>query len=128
VRPLSRRQTPRNSRWWIGAGLYAGLILLASLVPGGQQPSVPHLDKAAHLCEYLLFAWLLVQAIRAGRLVEPEYLTLAWIYATSYGLLMELLQAFVPWRSADWADAVMNGLGAAAGIWIANKWPRRSVL
>ena len=105
---------------------YAGLVLVVSLMPTGRAPRVPHLDKAAHLCEYLLFAWLLVQAIRAGRLLEREYLVLAWMYATSYGILMELLQALVPWRSADWVDAVSNALGAAAGIWLARRWPRTS--
>lgn len=99
-------------------------MLLLSVLPTDGTPRVPHLDKAAHLCEYLLFAWLLTQAIRAGRLIEPEYQTLAWVYATSYGLLMELLQALVPWRSADWADAIFNALGAAAGVWIARRWPK----
>jgi len=95
-------------------------------MPTDSAPDIPNLDKAAHVCEYLLFAWLLVQAVRAGRLVEPEYLLLAWIYATSYGALMELLQALVPWRSADWVDAVSNAIGAAAGVWLAKRWPRAS--
>ena len=95
-------------------------------MPTGPTPRLPHLDKAVHVCEYLLFAWLLTQAIRAGRLLEPEYLLLAWMYATSYGVLMELLQALVPWRSGDWVDAVMNAIGAAAGIWLARRWPKPS--
>jgi VanZ family protein len=85
---------------------------------------VRHLDKVAHLCEYLLFAWLLVQAVRASRMPEREYLVWAWIYTTSYGLLMELVQAMVPWRSADLADAVINALGAAIGVWIGRHLPR----
>jgi VanZ family protein len=83
---------------------------------------VPHLDKAAHLCEYLVFAWLLVQAIRAWRLQAREYLWLAWMYATSYGVLMEVLQALVPWRSADWWDVACNALGAALGVWLARRY------
>ena len=90
-------------------------------------PSVGRLDKVAHLCEYLLFAWLLVQAIRTGRLREREYLWLAWIYATSYGLLMELVQGMLPWRSADLADAAANGVGAALGVWLGRRIPRHAL-
>jgi VanZ family protein len=68
---------------------------------------------------------LLVQAIRAGRLAERDYLWMAWIYAASYGWLMELVQLLVPWRSADWLDAVMNMLGAALGVWLGRRLPRR---
>lgn len=89
--------------------------------------SVPHLDKAVHLCEYLVFAWILVQAVRASRMPEREYLLWAWIYATGYGLLMEVLQMLVPWRSADWKDALANALGAAIGVWVGERIPRRRV-
>ena len=100
------------------------LLLIVSVVPVGAEPSVPYLDKVVHLCEYLLFAWLLVQAVRASRLEEREYLLWAWIYATSYGLLIELIQAMIPWRSADLADAAANALGAALGVWIGRRFPK----
>jgi len=122
--------------------VYAGLIFVASMVPVDPRVSVGHLDKVVHLCEYLLFAWLLVQAIRTSRVPrdmrsmsgtespkslrdfwgpEREYLLWAWIYATSYGLLIELLQGLVPWRSADLADALANALGAALGVWVGQR-------
>ena len=79
--------------------------------------SAGRFDKIAHLGEYLLFAWLLVQAIRAGRLPLREYLLLAWIEATGFGLLIELIQGLLPWRSADIMDALANAVGAALGVW-----------
>jgi VanZ family protein len=88
------------------------------MVPVDPRVSAGHLDKVVHLCEYLFFAWLLVQAIRGSRTAEREHLVWAWIYATSYGLLIELLQGMVPWRSADLTDAMANGLGAALGVWL----------
>ena len=97
---------------------YAALVFLASVVPIGSGVSVGQLDKVAHVCEYLLFAWLLVQAIPRSRLHEREYLLWAWIYATSYGLLLELVQAMLPWRSADWLDAAANAVGATLGVWL----------
>lgn len=87
---------------------------------------VDHLDKVVHACEYLLLAWLLVQAIRLHHLQAREYLWLAWVFATSYGLLIETLQALVPWRSTDPLDALMNALGAGMGVWLGTRIPRAS--
>ena len=115
-----------GNRWWGGVAAYATLVLLLSVLPAGPELVLGRLDKAAHLGEYLLFAWLLVQAIRASRMPERDYLIWAWIYATSYGGLIELIQALLPWRSAEWGDAVANAIGAALGVWVGQKIPRRS--
>lgn len=92
-----------------------------SVLPVDIEARIPHLDKAAHLCEYLIFAWVLTQAVRASRMPEREYLLWAWIYATSYGWLIEVLQMFLPWRSASVMDSLMNALGAAAGVWFGSR-------
>ena len=101
-------------------------MLILAVIPEGPDLSVGHLDKIAHLCEYLLFAWLLVQAIRASSAAggEPTYRLWAWVYATSYGVLIELIQAMLPWRSAEWGDAVANAIGAALGVWVGDRIPR----
>ena len=103
---------------------YALLVFILSVAPISPGVSIPHLDKVAHLCEYLVFAYLLVQAIRATWHGERAYLLWAWIYATSYGLLMELVQIMVPWRSAELGDALANALGAALGVWIGQSLPK----
>jgi len=115
-----------RSRWWIAIGVYAAAVLVLSLAPVPVPPSVSHLDKVVHLCEYFLFAWLLVQGVRTSRMPERHYLLWAWIYATSYGLLIELLQALVPWRSAEVGDAIANAIGAALGVWLGQQYPRKS--
>ena len=108
--------------WWSAVIGYGALILVVSLIPVKADLSVGQLDKVAHVCEYLLFAWLLVQAVRLGRLREREYLLFAWLYATSYGALIELIQGLVPWRSADWLDGLANAVGAAHGVWVGERW------
>ena len=121
-----RVSPPRSvlAAWCSPAGLCAAAILYLSVIPVPERPEVPFLDKAVHACQYLVLAWLLVQAIRAGGLAEPGDGRFAWIYATSYGLLIELLQALIPWRSAELADALANAVGALAGVWVGNRWPR----
>jgi len=100
------------------------LIFVVSIIPDGPDLSVGRLDKAAHLCEYLLFAWLLLQAIRVSRMPAPDERLWVWIYATSYGLLMELIQAMVPWRSAELGDVLADAAGAAIGVWVGQRIPR----
>ena len=110
--------------WWVVTGAYAIVVLVLSIIPTSGDLGPEHIDKVAHVCMYLLFAWLLVQVIRATHATESVYLLWAWIYAFSYGLLMEVLQFFLPWRGASAMDVVMNGLGAVLGVWLARRWPR----
>ena len=58
----------------------------------------------------------------ASQMPERDYRLWAWMYATSYGLLIELLQAMLPWRSADLMDAAVNAIGAALGVLIGQKY------
>ena len=109
---------------WAVVAVYAALVLISSVIPVPEGPEVPYLDKAVHLCEYLLLAWMLSIALRAGGLTAHDYLVLAWIYATSYGLLIELLQGLLPWRSADLWDAAADAAGAAIGVWLGRRLPR----
>ena len=91
-------------------------MAVLAVLPPQAGVSVGRLDKFLHLCEYLLFAWCLLQAMRAaGR----ERRWLAWAVAAGYGLLLEGVQAFLPYRSAEWGDAAANALGAAIGVMLA---------
>ena len=109
----------------MGVAAYALALFIVSVIPLETELPVSHLDKVVHLCQYLLFAWLLVQAVRASGLRERDYLLWAWIYATSYGLMIELVQAMLPWRSAELMDAAANALGAAVGVWLGRRFPRQ---
>ena len=105
---------------WAAVWVYAVFLFIVSVVPVTPAVSWPYLDKVVHLCEYLVFAWLLRVALRATR-PAPAALRLAWLWATGYGALIELAQALIPWRSADLADAIVNGVGAAIGVWITRR-------
>jgi len=116
----------RTRLWWTASAACAAAILCLAVLPVADGPAIPYLDKVVHVCEYLLFAWLLVQAVRAGQCSAREYLWMAWIYAASYGWLMELIQGMIPWRSMDLGDALANMLGAAGGVWAGRLFPRPS--
>ncbi len=87
-------------------------------VPSGGPAAIPYLDKAVHLCEYFLLAWLLAQAMRTTSGTPRSIALRAWALASGYGALIEGLQALIPWRSAEVADALANACGAALGIWL----------
>ncbi|MBI2885498.1 MAG: VanZ family protein [Candidatus Omnitrophica bacterium] len=88
---------------------------MAALAVWPPQPgvSVGRLDKFLHLCEYLLFAWCLCRALRSSGVPRGWA---AWGAASGYGALLEIVQAFLPYRSAEWGDAAANALGAAIGV------------
>lgn len=74
------------------------------------------LDKPAHLCEYLLFAWLVLQAARDPRATPMKQAALALAIPIVFGGVMELVQYFLPYRSAEWADMAANTVGAVIGL------------
>lgn len=103
--------------WRLAAAGYAVIVFIVSVIPVDPRVAPGQLDKAAHLCEYLLLAWLLVQVFRG--VSQPRKLWVSWFFATAYGALIEMVQAYVPWRSADWMDGWVNAAGAALGVLVA---------
>lgn len=100
-----------RSRWLVVAAL-ALVVLVASLVPGGggslSSPfGVVGADKWLHAAGYMILAAAVTYA--DGRAVVGV------AAAVAYGVLVELLQLGVPYRSASALDAVANLVGAVAG-------------
>jgi VanZ family protein len=73
-------------------------------------------DKLVHALTYGLLAWLIVAARGVSGLVPGR----AGVFglAAGYGAAMEVLQAFLPWRTGDPMDGLMNALGAAVAVWL----------
>jgi len=82
----------------------------------------PHLDKVVHLCEYLVLSWLLMRTVRAHRALGSRDRLWVWLAASGYGAALELIQFSIPWRSGSGIDAIMNTVGAALGVWLADVW------
>ncbi len=117
---MTNRPALRNNPalWWAVSGGYAALIALLALLPPAPGISVGRLDKLAHLCEYAIFAWCLRHAARLSAFSRPKSRLLSLSLAVSYGLLLEGVQGWLGYRSAEWGDAAANAIGAALGTWI----------
>lgn len=88
---------------------WAGLIPLHSL-PG---PDFALADKVWHLAAFGGLAGLLSRVLVHFRRPALVAARDAVLCATALGGVLEVLQSFTPFRSADWADFAADSLGSA---------------
>lgn len=72
--------------------------------------------KLAHATEYAVFAMLLCGAWMDGRRKRRLSVCFAWGTATVYAMTDEFHQLFVPGRSGQVKDVVLDSCGAAVGV------------
>jgi len=116
---------PTGLRWLLTIALIT-LIVALSLAPGHGRSgdtgfvwlvavTPPTLQKSMHVAAYALLAALWAWTLAS---VDPRWLRLAMVFAlcVALGGLMEWQQTHVPGRFGSLADALLNALGAAAGL------------
>ena len=86
----------------------AGLMPLKRL-PG---PQFGFVDKVWHLLAFAALAVLLARALAHFRGPGPKASLHAALSSAALGGLLEVLQSLTPFRSAELADMVADGLGA----------------
>lgn len=98
---------------------YSLFILVVSILPVGKHKVLPYfpLDKAVHFFLYMLLSAVGVYAFKENRFCIFK----AFVYALVFGLLIESIQGFIPYRSFEAEDVLINVLGAGAGIVFRNK-------
>lgn len=99
---------------WGPAVLWAAVLFLLSEIPG--IPSgldVPFFDKAAHFVLYTVLGASLAWGKRAAPSAVPHWVLLA--IGTAYGALDEWHQSFVPRRSPDPWDFLVDVSGVTFG-------------
>ncbi len=110
--------------WWVLFLSYAGLIFWLSdspLPPGVPFIELPGADRLYHFFEYGLLSFLGLQAfLPTTRRQLLGVLMLCWLY----GLSDEIHQAWVPGRSTDGLDWLMDGLGVFTVGWLWGYWRR----
>lgn len=99
--------------------LYMTLIWVLSSMPADAVVELPDLTvdrfikESMHLVEFgILYVLLVLAALTAGKLTPGVNILLA-VFACFYGILDEIHQSFVPYRSATLIDAVKDITGVA---------------
>lgn len=108
-------------QWWKTLFILV-LVAWLSLTPGDAVPKVrwfAHQDKAVHLLMYLALSYTLYWDSRAS--TKHRRALSVVLAAAAYGALMEGLQYFTGYRSAEWLDVLANTTGATLGA-LAHKY------
>lgn len=117
----SLRAVKRSTRAWAPTVALALLLFVMSSIPGGAFLGV-YTDELIHGSVYAVLGALVWRSLRLARpLLSPLVAALyAAAAAAFYGVTDELHQLLTPRRSADWRDAVANGVGGLTGALLAS--------
>jgi hypothetical protein len=114
-----------SGRWWLLALAWMGGIYFLSA-----QSNLPlpvegwwsgALSWIAHFTEYAILASLLWLALRSSPRFARHATALAFGLAALYALSDELHQSFVPGRTPDVRDWLVDLAGAALAIWLLSR-------
>jgi len=117
------RAASRSFRAMIPAALWPLALMVTIFHASGEsnvaQPhAVPHFDKIAHFFVFGLLATLVVRVVYEPR--QPlRWAAIALLVTSGYGAFDEFHQSFTPGRSVEFADWIVDSLGAvvAAGTY-----------
>ena len=105
---------------WMPVILWAPIILFFSVLPARKIPliTVQHLDKAFHFFEFAILAFLMMRSFYRDieHPLREKHVLFTLISGSAYGIVLELLQHFVPGRDAAAGDVVANIAGIIFGI------------
>ena len=95
--------------------VYAGIVAVVSLLPGGND-SGEYLDKVVHLLVYYIFA-----VFGYRMLANKRYYFYICLGIIIYGGLIELGQSYSPYRDMSGFDVVANIAGVALGALVMHR-------
>jgi VanZ family protein len=104
-----------------------------TLIPGSAVPDVGFFqaDKIVH---FFIFGILMILASYGLKKYKAAYqkpenpLVFALVYSLFFGVLIEVIQQFVPGRSFSIADIVANSIGVALGYWAYRDMEKRKIV
>ena len=105
------------------------MLAVAMLTPGSKIPEVDFFDfqdKAVHLICFFIQSYLW-SGIGVKRGLESIENPVIWrnfaLFGVATGIILESLQHFIPFRSFELMDMIVNVLGAGIGVLVYLKWP-----
>jgi VanZ family protein len=94
--------------WRLALAFTLCVVTALSLLPLGPDAPTTGWDKTNHLLAFVTLAILACQA-------WPARIAAALAVLLLYGGLIEVLQSFTGYRSAQWADLLADAMGLLAG-------------
>jgi len=107
--------------YWFPILIYCLLIFIQSSYPSPESvPDWPYIDKLLHFTAYALLGALFLRAFRTLRIKNNLKLVmiLSILLSSLYGISDEIHQHFVPYRNADFMDALADMLGSVCGVYV----------
>ena len=107
--------------YWFPILAYCLLIFLqSSRPPPNITPHWPFMDKVLHFFAYALLGALFLRAFNTTQIQHDSKLIimLSIILSSLYGISDEIHQHFVPFRTADYKDALADIAGSILGVFI----------
>lgn len=107
----------KKALWgWLPLAVYAALVLYFSIEPSPQGVA-GNRDKLYHALAYMGLAFLLARVFSISGAARGRAAALAaFIAASAYGGIIEIIQGFTETRSAELLDGLANSAGAAIGV------------
>jgi VanZ family protein len=120
---------PATYRWLITI-LFVGLVVILSVTPGRAQAgdsifvwlvmnTPTPLQKFMHVAIYAGLALLLMWSLEAIESLTAR-ISLTFVLTVSLGAVLEWYQTLVPGRFGTIIDALLNTIGAVAGLLVAS--------
>ncbi|MFH1504542.1 MAG: VanZ family protein [Candidatus Omnitrophota bacterium] len=102
---------------WYLLGFGTCAIVILSILPFEvSEPAFSFADKIFHFLIYAGFSFISVNIFSLKQKKKPRLYS--FLYAFSLGLLMEIVQFFLPYRSFEIGDIFSNFLGSAIGCFL----------
>ena len=118
-------QRVRHWRWWLLALAWMGGIYVLSAQSNLVLPVEGWwsglLSWIAHFTEYAVLASLLWLALRSSPRLARHATAIAFTLAALYALSDEVHQSFVPGRTPDVRDWLVDLAGAALAVWLLSR-------
>ena len=93
--------------------VWFSFVLLLSVIPTKDVPTGHPTDKIIHFIIYGITAILLMKNLRSKMSLKKSAV-LSLTVASLFGLIIELIQAAIPWRECSFSDMIANVAGAVS--------------
>ncbi len=107
--------------YWFPVFLYCLMIFMQSSYPSPESvPDWPYIDKLLHIAVYALLGALLLRAFKTLQIQHNLKLVmiLSILLSSLFGISDEIHQHFVPFRNADFMDALADMIGSVGGVYV----------